>query len=122
LQFLALDSLRTPIDRGNNVVHDFPLERVHRRKSHRIAAVEHRSSRLRSQRAKFFAPRLTMSAYIKHEPTPGAGLLLDGQPGELLERVQSLAIRADQRLQAGTDDGNDGAVALDVEVDVPSYR
>ena len=30
-----------------------------------------------------------------------------------------LAIRADQRLQAGTDDGNDGAIVLDVEIDVP---
>jgi hypothetical protein len=78
LRFLALGLAPHAIDRGNNVVHDFPLERVHRRKSHRIAAVEHRSSRLRSQRAKFFAPRLTMSADIKHEPTPGAGLLLDG--------------------------------------------
>jgi hypothetical protein len=36
-----------------------------------------------------------------------------------LERVQGLAIRADQRLQAGTDDRNDGAVVLDVQVDVP---
>jgi hypothetical protein len=43
---------------------------------------------------------------------------LNGESGEFLQGVEGLAAATDERVQIAADDGHDGAVVLDVEIDV----
>ena len=42
----------------------------------------------------------------------------DGEPGQLLERVEHLTVVTHEVLDVATDDAHEGAVTLDVHVDV----
>ena len=56
---------------------------------------------------------------VQHQPAALARLLVDRQAGQLLQRVQNLALPADELGQiAAAVDADDRAVALHVEVDV----
>ena len=51
-------------------------------------------------------------------PRAVTGLAVDGQPGQLLQRLEHLAVAPDQLLQVRTDDRDRRAVTLDVHVQV----
>ena len=70
------------------------------------------------ERAQRLAASLPVTAHVEHQPAAHAGALLHRQPGQLLQRVERLTLRADQRLQPVADDRHDGAIVLDVEIDV----
>jgi hypothetical protein len=70
------------------------------------------------QRGQFCAPRLPVPAHVEHQPAARSGFLGDCEPGELLQGVQGLAVRADERRQPRPDDRDDRPVVLDVQIDV----
>ena len=55
---------------------------------------------------------------VEHQPGALAGLAVDRQPGQLLQRLQHLAVVADELRQLGPDDRDRGTVTVDVHVQV----
>jgi hypothetical protein len=99
-------------------VHDLALERRHRRQPHRLAGLEGALGGAGADGGELVLARRAPAADVEHQPAADAGLAHDGQAGQLLHRLEHLAVLADQRVQAVADDRDDGALALDVHVDV----
>jgi hypothetical protein len=63
-----------------------------------------------------------VARHVQHEPAALAGRGLHRESGQLLERVEDLAVRPDQATRdaalLGVDDGDGGAVPVDIHVDV----
>ena len=69
--------------------------------------------------AQLGAPAGAVAGDVQHQPRALPGLGHGGQPGQLLQRVEHLAVVADQLVDVTlADDRDDRALALDVQVDV----
>jgi hypothetical protein len=55
---------------------------------------------------------------VEHQPAADAGLLHDREAGQLLQRLEGLAVRPYERVEALAHDRDDGPAALHVHVDV----
>ena len=58
------------------------------------------------------------AADVEHQPGARASLPVHGEPGQLLKRLENLAVVTDQLIERGADHGDDRTVALHVHVDV----
>ena len=63
-------------------------------------------------------PVCAVPADVQHQPAALAGLAEHSEPCQLLQRIQHLALAPDQLLELGSHDRHDGAVVLDVHVEV----
>ena len=95
------DSLSTPDMRVDDVVHALALERGHRLQPDRLAVLLDLLDRVLGDRGEFLAAVRPVAADVEQQPARRAGLPEDGQPGQLLERLQGGAALADQRSAAG---------------------
>ena len=60
----------------------------------------------------------SVAADVEHQPGPRAGLPVHRQPGQILQRIEHLAVIADKLVERRPDDGDNSPVAVDVHVDV----
>ena len=74
--------------------------------------------RLATDLFQFGLPVRPVVRHVQHQPRPLAGLPVDRQPGQLLQRLQHLAVLTDEVVQLRADDRHRGPVAVDVHVDV----
>src|SRR5690242_15590869 len=118
LGLVALRLAAHALDGSDRVVHNLTLERRHRGETLRTPAFAHSSGRRFTQRCQFAPTTRTVAADVEHEPATCPGLLMNSQPGELLQRVEHLTVRADELVQLGAHDRHDGSVSLDVEVEI----
>ena len=95
--------------RSNGVIGREPL---------RLAAGGDPRRHLGSQAGQLSAALGTEPADVEHQPAAHAHLALNGQPGQLLQRLQRLALVTDQRSETLADDRDDRALALDIHVEV----
>ncbi len=108
-----------PADRGDGVMNDLPLKRRHRCEFFTLAAFEYALGHLVPQRGQLLAAPATPARDVEHQPATHSGLLMHRQPGQLLQRVEHLALAADQLVQVvAAVDADDRAAAFDVQVDV----
>src|SRR5664279_4255471 len=90
-----------------------------------MGASEAGSAAVNTSRATFVPSRVRSARRLSGAPPsrPHAagdpGLLLYGEPSELLQGIQRCPVRANQLGQPITDDRHDRSVALDVHVQVP---
>ena len=112
------DSLRTPGDRGDGVVHDLALERRHGREPHPLPGLGAALGGAGADRGELGLAGGAPAADVEHEPRPHARLAHDREAGQLLHRLEHLPVLADEGVQAVADDRDDGPLALDVHVDV----
>ncbi len=103
--------------RGHRIVDDFSARMVTWRPGS-SAHPSARPPRPRSARSRSSARRWAVTADVEHQPGPGAGLPVHGQPGQLLQRLQNRAVVADQFVQRGADDRHHRPVTLDIHVNV----
>ena len=119
VRLLALGLAAHAVDRRDRVVHDLALERVHRRQPRRLAGLEHPRRGVGGELLQLVAARLPVAADVEHQPAAhrrsSAGPPAGSAPAA--RRASRRACRpADCRSRP--DDRHDGAVVLDVEVDV----
>ena len=84
-----------------------------------LAGLQHPPRNLVAQGGQLIAPPPSPARDVEHQPAPLTRLLVHRQPGQLLQRVEHLALAADQLVQvAAAVDAHDRAVTLDVQIDV----
>ncbi|EGJ76017.1 putative inner membrane protein translocase component YidC [Streptomyces sp. Tu6071] len=120
LRFLALGLAAEP-RRLDRVVHDLALEGRHGTQPDRLAAALRVGGGLGPQLAQLLALLRPVARDVQHQPTAVTGLPVHGEPGQLLESLQDLAVTTDELLEVPAtvaDDGDRGTIGLDVHVDV----
>ena len=103
----------------HRVVHDLALERGHRRELFALTRRQHPLGHLLTQCRKLVATLTPPARDVQHQATTLAGLLVHGQAGQFLERVQHLTLPTYQLGQiVAAVDADDRAIAFDVQIDV----
>src|SRR5665647_22177 len=121
---MRLDTLglRTKSGRQDRVMNDLALERGHRLHRQLFAGGLHGGDDALGNGHQGSATFGPVPGDVEHEPAPLAGRRLDREPGELLQRLQNLAVRAHQPARdaalLGVHDGHCRTVTVDVYVDV----
>jgi hypothetical protein len=118
LRLLAFGLTDDPGHRRYGVVDDLALEGRHGIEADRRALVPNALGRPGPEHGELLALAGSVTADVEHQPATNSGLAVDGQPGQLLQRLQGGAVRADKAAEVGADDGHRRAVALHVDVDV----
>ena len=106
---------------AHEVVHDLALERVHGLEIDLLASLSRLVNGIEGQITQMLALALKITVNIENQMRTVAGLLLDGEPGQLLQRVHDFAIAADQLLDVFAIVGDDlhrGAVITHAQLDV----
>src|SRR5690349_24571827 len=83
----------------HRVVHDLAFERGHRRELLALTGLQHPAGHLVSQSRQLVATTPAPPRDVQHQPAPLPRLLMHGQPGQLLQRVEHLALATDQFAQ-----------------------
>src|SRR5665647_690382 len=83
-------------------MHDLALERVHRFERDWRTGLLNPCDGLTSHFRQRNPPPGPVAGDVQHQPTPLTGPRLHGQPSQLLQRIQDLAIGAHQPLQVAT--------------------
>ena len=99
----------------DDVVHDLPLERRHRLELPLHPRRRHVCNGLLGQRHERGPSVSPIPGHVEHEPTPLAGLDLNREAGQLLQRLEDPAVVADEPPRHATlfrvDDRHGGTVA-----------
>ena len=106
---------------GDDVMADLALEGVHGVELDGLTGGAHAGDSLARDVPQLFLALGAEAGNVEHEARALAGLGLDGQAGQFLERVQDLAILADEALESlgiVGDDLDGCATVLDVDLDV----
>jgi hypothetical protein len=99
-------------------MHDLPLEGIHRRQGLSLAAAPDLLGHARTKLAQVGPALRTEATDVEHQPSPAARLPVHCEPGQLLQSVKHLAAFADELVQRRADNRDDGAIALNIHVDV----
>src|SRR6476620_2596032 len=84
------------LHRGDGVVNDLALEGRHRRQLFALTGLQHPLSHLVPEGGQLVASASAPLGDVEHQPAALTRLLMHGQPGQLLKRVEHLALAADQ--------------------------
>src|ERR1700733_3890567 len=117
VRLLALRLAPQPGER-DSIVDDLPLKRGHGPQLLRLAGARHLVSHGASELSELGPAPCAEAANVKHQPGPGPSPPVDGEPGQLLQRLKDLAVIADQLVEGRADDRDARPVAFHVHVDV----
>src|SRR5258707_11242363 len=99
-------------------MHDLPLEGIHRRQGLSLAAAPDLLGNARSKLTQVGPAPRTEATDVQHQPGPAAWLPVHCEAGQLLQSGKHLAAFADELVQRRADNRDDGAIALNIHVDV----
>src|SRR5215475_2594481 len=99
-------------------MHTLALERVHCLEPHRLAVLAYPLRGVLRDRDELLAATRPITTDIQEESRRRAGLAIDREPGQFLERLERRAPLTDQRLETITDDLDDRSAALDELIDI----
>src|SRR6266545_6971141 len=100
VRFLALTARGHTGNRRDGVVHDLALEGVHRVQALGLAGLLDPAGNLACSRDELGATALAIVLHVHDDMTPLTGPVVHDTPHQLLERVQRLAVTADQQRDA----------------------
>ena len=89
---------------GGDVVNDLSFERIHRRQRNRLPVGQNGGYRFASDCCDLLAMRFSVIGDVEHEAATLAGLCLNGQTSELLERIKDLAPLTDEAFEPAVGD------------------